>query len=139
MTSRTALSDFPFAELVGQEVTQLCLGIGQVQLHFYRPKDTRPQAWEPGARIDIEAGYKLKATERGAHRVEQRDFKEHAGNLSCLLGERVNQVRFLSENELLLSFSGGFTVRLLTDLQGFESYHLHLKRDSLTLTRHSAA
>ncbi len=39
--------DFPLLDLVGQEVTQICLGIGQIQLHFYAPiASSNPKRWE---------------------------------------------------------------------------------------------
>ena len=139
MTNNADLSDFPVSELVGQEATQLCVGLGQVQLHFYRPKEASPDQWELGARIDIEAGYELKSSEHETYRIEQPDFKTYAGNLTCLLGERITRVQPLPANEMLIAFTSGATVRLLTEVQGFESYHVHLAGNSITFTRHSAA
>ena len=79
-------SDFPLEDLVAQEVLQVCIGIGQVQLHFHRQVGAQPKKWEPGARIDLEAGFALGSASQITTTVEQANFKAQAGTLTCLLG-----------------------------------------------------
>lgn len=131
--------DFPLEDLVGQEVTQICLGIGQVQIHFYRPVFGQARPWEPGARFDLEAGFQL--AKNGQLQVEsvQRSFKTEAGRLSELLGDCIQEVQRLPMNELQVRFASGLTLVLTTDREGFESYHLHVSGESATVTKPSEA
>ena len=128
--------EFPLTELLGQEVTQVCIGLGQVQIHLYRqPQPGTPDKWKPGARIEAEAAFSLANTGGPPHRVEQQDFCRNGGTLTSLLGQTVTDVRREAGNELQLLFSGGLVLVLHTDQQGFESYHLHIAGESVTVTR----
>ena len=128
--------EFPLAELLGQEVTQVCFGLGQVQVQLYRqPQPGTPDKWKPGARIDVEAAFSLGQAGTLPHRVEPQDLRQAGGSLTNLLGQTVADVRREAGNELQLVFSGGLALVLHTDQQGFESFHLHIAGESVTVTR----
>jgi hypothetical protein len=128
--------EYPLTELLGQEVTQVCIGLGQVQIHLYRqPQPGTPDKWKPGARIEAETAFSLGSAGQVPHRIDQQDFCRTGGSLTSLLGQTVIDVRREAGNELQLSFSGGFALILHTDQQGFESYHLHIAGESVTVTR----
>ena len=127
--------EFPLNELVGQEVTQICIGFAQVQIHLYRqPQSGTPDKWKPGARIDIESAFTLEEGGSSLSRVEPQMFKLAGGQMANLLGETVAEVHREPGNELRLAFSKGFSLRLHTDPQGFESFHLHVGNESITVT-----
>ena len=128
--------DFPLTKLEGQEVTQVCIGLNQVQLHFYRPvaSASKPQ-WEPGARIEIEAGFVLRQPNLEERCVYKNPIGKLCGQLTVLLGETVTSVSRLDRNELLIQFSTKIELQLLTDEQGFESYHLHIEGNSVDVTK----
>jgi hypothetical protein len=129
-------TEFPLTELLGQEVTQVCIGLGQVQIHFYRqPQPGTPDKWKPCSRIEAETAFSLGNTGRPPHRVEQQDFCRSGGTLTSLLGQTVTDARREAGNELQLLFSGGLALVLHADQQGFESYHLHIAGESVTVTR----
>jgi hypothetical protein len=126
-------TDFPLNELIGQEVTQICVGLGQVQIHFYKRRIGDPDKWEPGARVEAESAFTLAGTQ-GSTRVESDKFKLTAGLISNLLGEEVTSLFRESGNELRLEFTNDLSLRLHTDPNGFESFHLHIAGDSATVT-----
>jgi hypothetical protein len=112
--------DFPLADLVGQEVTQVCIGLGQVQIHFYKQSQLdAPNKWNAGARVEAESAFSLGKPGLVPHRV----------------GQSVTSARREPGNELQLLFSEGWALVLHTDQQGFESYHLHVGGESVTVTR----
>lgn len=128
-------SEFPLNKLVGQEVTQICIGIGQVQLNLYwQPQPGTPDHWEPGARIDIESAFTLAEDGANSTMVEPDSFKSKGALLANLLGETISEVCREPRNELRLVFSKGLSLRMHTDPQGFESYHLHIAGESVTIT-----
>ena len=136
MTGLQIPESFPLSALVGQQITQVCIGVGQVQLHFYKlTAGSPPQRWEPGARIDIEAGFELAMPGADVLIVQNEEISMHGGLLSGLLNDNVSSVSRLAQNELALSFSSDAKLRLLTDAQGFESYHLHVEGESVDVTR----
>ena len=61
-------------------------------------------------------------------------FKLAGGQLAALLGERITEVVREPKNELRLAFSSGFSLHLHTDPQGFESFHLLIGGESITVT-----
>lgn len=127
--------DFPLLDLVGQEVTQICIGSGQIQLHFYGPiADSNSKRWEPGARIDIEAGYEFGLPVRDVCVVRNEEFASQGGRLGLLLGDTVVVVSRSERNELLIRFASGAYLKLLNDQDGLESYHLHIAGQSVDVT-----
>jgi Family of unknown function (DUF6188) len=127
--------EFPLNELVGQEVTQVCIGFAQVQIHFYRqPQSGTTDKWKAGARIDVESAFTLQEGGLGLSRVEPKMFRLAGGQMTNLLGEIVVEVHREPGNELRLAFSKGFSLHLHTDPQGFESFHLHVGDESITVT-----
>ena len=128
--------DFPLDAFVGQEVSQLRIGVGQVELSFYRPlPHTDPSRWEPGGRIDIEAGFILQVPGSEEQIVRPPRFPKDSGVLTVQLQDLVSSIERLKGNELQLKFSSGVSLRLLTDPQGYESYHLHAAGDSVDVTK----
>ena len=127
--------EFPLSELVGQEVTQVCIGFSQVQVHLYRqPQSGTPDKWQPGARIDVESAFTLEKSDSSYVTVDPKMFKLAGGQLAALLGERITEVVREPKNELRLAFSSGFSLHLHTDPQGFESFHLLIGGESITVT-----
>lgn len=127
-------SDYPLNELVGQEVTQVCMRSAEVHLSLCRqPQPGSPETWKPGARIDIEFSFTLVTRDSGPVRVEQQMFKVEGGRLATLLGERVEEVFREPADELRLEFSNGTSLRLHVDPQGFESFHLVVAGESITV------
>jgi len=127
--------EFPLADLSGQEVTQVCIGLSQVQIQFYRQRQSdTPARWEAGARIDVEAAFTLHMGGSHSIRVEPIEFKLSAGMLAGLLGEAIVQVTRLSGNEIQIQFSNSHSLQLHTDPQGFESFHLHVGGESITVS-----
>lgn len=129
-------SDFPLSSLVGQELTQVCIGAYHVRLSFYRQSKS-PAAlpkWEPGAAIDIEAGFELRSPGKDPQCATNDNIGETAGCLTTLLQHAINSITQLPNNELLLVFSSDVELRLLTDPIGFESYHLHVDGQSVDVT-----
>ena len=139
MDLATIPSHFPLQDLVGQEVTQVCVGIGQIQLHFYQPSKLTAGKWEPGAHICSEEGFELVRPNQLALRALPSSFKVEAGVLSHLLGERIVRYESMPLNELKLWFTGEVSLQLLTEPQGFESYSLNLPGNSIIVMRHSVA
>jgi Family of unknown function (DUF6188) len=135
MTGWSIPPEFPLNELVGQEVTQICIGFAQVQIHFYRqPQSGAPDKWKPGARIDVESAFTLERRGSTLSKVEPQLFKSDGRQLAELLGETVVEVHPEPENELLVAFTNEFALRLHTDPQGFESFHLQVGGESITVT-----
>lgn len=128
--------DFPLQALVGQEVTQVCVGLAQIQLHFYSPvAGSEPKRWEPGARVDIEAGCELGMAGADRLLVKGDELARHGGQLCALLGDTVTSLARLERNELLIRFTSGAHVHLFTDPVGFESYHLCIKGEMVHVTK----
>ena len=127
--------EFPLSELVGQEVTQVCVGLGQVSVHLYRqPQPGTPDKWKPGARIDVESAFTIQEDASGSTRVEPARFKVAGGTLTRLLGATVAEVIRGRGSEIQVVFAGGFSLHLHTDPQGFESFHLQISGESVTVT-----
>ena len=127
--------DFPLHELVGQEVMQVAIGQAWVHVQLLRQQQPgTPDRWKPGARIDIESGYTLDGMESGSARVDPHQFKREGGALCRLLGETVVDVAREPANELRIRFSNGSSLRLHTDPRGFESFHLQVNGESITVT-----
>lgn len=129
--------DFPLLALVGQEVTQVCIGLSQVQLHFYQPisGSAFQRRWEPGASVCVEAGYELQMPGADAHLVRHDLLAKQGGQLTGLLGDTVAAVSQIDQNELVIQFTSNARLRLLTDQSGFESYHLHIAGETVDVTK----
>jgi Family of unknown function (DUF6188) len=129
--------DYPLAKLVGQEVTQVCIGTHHIRLNFYKVVRTQPAPpqWEPGAAIDIEAGFKLRQSNGTVLETSNKTLGAFSGCLTALLGQKISSTERLAENELLVRFSNGAELHLVTDRQGFESYHIHIDHDSVDVTK----
>ncbi len=128
--------DFPLQALVGQEVTQVCVGSAQIQLHFCAPiAGSEPKRWGPGARIYIEAGCELGMDAGDRLLVKGDEHGRQGGQLCSLLGDTVTSMARLERNELLIRFSSGAYVQLFTDPVGFESYHLYIAGENIDVTK----
>ncbi len=136
MTDLSIPEDFPLSKLVAQELTQVCIGTHHVRLNFYRltspPAGSPP--WQPGAAIDIEAGFELREAGVAAHTASNESLGSQAGYLTSLLAQSIAAVDRLPENELLLVFSNGAELQLFTDSGGYESYHVHIEGQSIDVT-----
>lgn len=97
------------------------------------------QKWEDGASIDIEAGFILREKSKPNISARNDNLGRRSGALTVLLGKTISSVEKLSKNELQLCFTGEIDLRLITDPQGFESYHLHIEGDSVDVTIPNAA
>jgi hypothetical protein len=130
-------SDFPLSSLVGQEVTQICIGSHDVRINFYK-QSTQAESlnkWEEGAAIDIESGYELSGLDLSTQKASNEDLGEKSGCLTALLRQVVTAFEKLPNNEIMFRFSNGIELKLLTDKQGFESYHLHVEGQSIDVTK----
>lgn len=129
--------DYPLAKLNGQEVTQVCIGAHHVRLNFNKVARTKPASpqWEPGAAIDIEAGFRLRQSDGTVLEASNRTLGSSSGCLAALLGQTISSTERLAENELMVHFSNGVELHLVTNPQGFESYHIHIDGDSVDVTK----
>ena len=141
MTGLSIPDNFPLALLVGQEVIQVCIGSHHVRINLSKPAPVIAgvQKWEDGAAIDIEAGFILRENLKPKISATNDNLGRRSGALTVLLGKTISSVEKLSKNELRLCFTGEIDLRLITDPQGFESYHLHIEGDSVDVTIPSAA
>lgn len=129
--------DFPLTSLVGQEVTQICIGRHHARINFHK-RSTELELldkWEEGAAIDIESGYELIGLDLSFLRTSNEELGEKSGCLTTLLGQVVTAFEKLPNNEIMFRFSNGSELKLLTDKQGFESYHLHVDGQSIDVTK----
>jgi hypothetical protein len=130
-------SDFPLSSLVGQEVTQICIGSHDVRINLHK-QSTQLESlnkWEKGAAIDIESGYELSGLDLPTQKTSNEDLGEKSGCLTALLRQVVTAFEKLPDNEIMFRFSNGIELKLLTDKQGFESYHLHVEGQSIDVTK----
>lgn len=136
MTGLSIPDDYPLQDLVGQELTQVCIGKHSVGLKFYQyngSSGAKPQ-WESGATVDIESGFELREGISESRVTSNETLGENAGCLTVLLGGHIASVRRLPKNELLLVFVSGAELQLRTDPVGFESYHLFVSGQSVDVT-----
>ena len=115
-------------ELISQELTQICIGLGEVSLNFYTPSSI-PGRWEPGACVTIESGFELSQSGGSICVGVPGSIGESAGGLTRLLGQTILSVERLPNRELSLTFSNNLNLRLTVHPQGFESYHLSINGD----------
>ena len=129
--------EFPLNSLVGQEVTQICIGSHHIRINFYKRSSqlALPNKWEEGAAIDIEFGYELIFPDLSTQKVSNEYLGEKSGCLTSLLKQVITALEKLPDNEIMLQFSNGSELKLLTDKQGFESYHLHIEGQSIELRK----
>lgn len=127
--------DFPLEALVGQEVTQIGIAIAQVQIHLLKqPQPATPDKWSRGARIDVESALSVKLGRAAPIRVEPNEFRLAASLVAGLLEAVVTEVRPQGANELHLVFENGDSLCLHTDPSGFDSFHIHIGNESVTVT-----
>ncbi len=131
MSSLNIPESFPLLKLVAQELTQVSIGVHHVRLNFYNPDESVTGKWKPGAAIDFEAGFELREEGAAIQSALNKNLRSKAGCLTILLGQSIVSVKKLAKNELLLVFSNGVSIQLLTDSIGFESYHLHVDEQSV--------
>lgn len=117
--------NFPLGELISQELTQICIGLGEVSLNFYTPSSILGR-WEPGACITIESGFELSQKGESICVGVPDNIGEFAGGLTSLLGQTILSVERLPKRELSLIFSNNLRLRLTVNPLGFESYHLSI-------------
>ncbi len=129
-------NDFPLDAIVGQELTQVCIGQANVVLHFYKLADaaSSTKTWEPGASISIESGFELKQAEAEIESANNGELALRSGTLGRLLGQFVFSSQLLERNELLVRFSNDYSLRLLTDSCKPESFHISLNHDLFVFT-----
>jgi hypothetical protein len=129
--------DFPLGELVAQELTNISIGRHYVRLLFVRLEAgiASVPKYQNGAAIEIEAGFRLATDDGRTISATNLDLATGAAVLVELLGQTIAAVDCRPNNELSLTFSGGSTLLLIVDEQGFESYHLHVGEDSVDVTK----
>lgn len=136
MTELCIPKDYPLSDLVGQELTQICISSNDVRLNFYQrvQSDSGPSQWRIGASIDIESGFELNKAGAPVQTASNENLGASAGCLTVLLRQFICSVERLPKNELALVFSNGARLQLLTDPIGFEAYHLHIRGESLDVS-----
>ena len=115
--------NFPLRELIAQELNQLTVGRHSLSLNFTRD------------RVDIEAGFEYQALGNEIIRAENSDLATPAANLFPLLGQFVTAVEQLPNNEIRLQFGAFRSLTLTVDDQGYESYHLFVAGQYVTITK----
>lgn len=115
--------DFPLNQLVAQELNQLAIGRHSLSLNFARD------------RVDIEAGFEYQTEGGPMIRAGNSDLATPAANLFPLLGQRVTDVAQLPNNELRLQFGESRSLTLMVDDHGYESYHLFVGGQYVTITK----
>ncbi len=125
MNNPSIPDDFPLVELVAQELAQICIGPHSISLNFNKlATDARKS--RPGASLRVEAGYALTSGGAALCASLNEGLGHRAGGLTVLLQRHITAVARLTNNELLLSFSGGYNLQLMTDTTGFESYRIQI-------------
>ncbi|RVT84906.1 hypothetical protein [Inhella crocodyli] len=126
-------NDFPLHKLVSQELMQLCIGSNDIVLRFYQRDEIESMAekWKPGATIAIDSGFELSDKGRVICAASNEDLGNSAGGLTVLLRQIICSVERLPRNELLLRFSKGHALHLVTDEMGYESFHIELDGDMI--------
>jgi hypothetical protein len=105
-------SNIDLTALSGAEVTQLCFGAAQLQIHFANQSS-----------IAVESDMVLVNPE-GEVRVE--DYSQAASLLCGLLGDQVLAATRREDGGLLIRFHGGIALHLLNDSAQFESFQVLL-------------
>jgi hypothetical protein len=100
----------PFA---GAELTQLCLGVNQVQFHFANQTS-----------IDVESAMIVRGP-GGETRVQ--DYAQAASLLASMLGARLLVTTRQDDGGVLLLFDSGREIRVLNDSAQFESFQLRVR------------
>ena len=129
--------DFPLERLIGQEVTQICIGSHDIRINFYKVMGEAGNLnkWESGASIDIETGFIFQIGDSPALVSVNETLGENAGCLTRLLRQWVVSTDRLQDNQLVLRFSNKSELKLLVDEQGFESYHLQIDGKTIDVTK----
>lgn len=129
--------EFPLDDLVPQELVNVSIGRHDVRMLFARLDEVIAGVpkYNHGAAIEIEAGFKLETKDGRTVRAVNLDLATGAVALVELLGQTIVVVDRCPNNELSLTFSSGSTLLLTVDQQRFESYHLHVNRDSVDVTK----
>ncbi|MYM97971.1 hypothetical protein [Duganella vulcania] len=135
MNNLSIPDDFPLDVLLNQELTQICIGSNEIGLRFYQTAGD-PHKWKPGASIDIEAGFELFKDGILLCGSFNDRLGFNSGGLTVLLRQSVVALKRLPKNELSLTFSGGFSLNLVTDATGFESYHLQCNEKVVDVAFH---
>jgi hypothetical protein len=115
--------DFPLNLLLGQELSHLSIGRHNLSLYFVRD------------RVDIEAGFEYSNSCDQRIRAGNSDLATPAVSLLSLLGQCVTFVERLPNNELRLQFGEPRTFTLTVNDQGYESYHLFVAGQYVTVTK----
>jgi len=90
--------------------------------------------WETGGIVEIEAGFALHGPDGTVRTASSPNLGAQSGCLVELLEQCVVAIRWLERNALGIGFDGGAELRLLTDLGGHESFHIHIDGQSLDVT-----
>lgn len=129
--------DFPLEALVGQELSQVCIGRHHLRMRFIKLRAVvaKVPKYQDGANIDVEAGFRLLTASGQVVSAVNSDLAAGTAGLTQLLVQTVTSVQRLPNNELRLHFSDNSELVLLVDSQGFESYHLHVDGESVDVTK----
>ena len=115
--------NFPLGALIGQELNQLAVGRHSLSLSFARD------------RVEIEAGFEYRAEGGEVIRAENSDLATPAANLFPLLGQCITAVQQIPNNEIHLQFGASRSLTLKVDDRGYESYHLFVAGQYVTITK----
>jgi hypothetical protein len=99
-----------FSSLLGQEVTQVSIGVGQVILRFH-----------DGLTMNIACPFKLA---RDRRILFEGDGKNHSTTkeLVCLLSSSIDFVEAIGDHELAIHFLGRYCLTLIDDSEYYESF-----------------
>jgi len=84
-------------------------------------------------RIDIEAGFEIESVSGGREVFDNESIRNGAAALVSLIDQPVQVARFETGGGLVLLFKNGATLKLCVSTAGFDSYHLHAPKGSITI------
>ncbi len=105
----------------GKELTQICIGAHQFQLHF---SDGRTE----DARVCVECAWKLQPNECQIldFTGETPDRVEQASWLTRLIGQSVAAAEVLPPGTLRLRFSNDWFIDIIDDTPNYEAYQISI-------------
>jgi hypothetical protein len=105
-----------FNPLVGNEVTQVRIGISEVILRFVND----------GLSITILSQYNLGENKSILFNTIANN-PDQSKNLVCLLGKTIESINVVESNILAINFSGNYYLELIDDSEEYESFTINSK------------
>jgi hypothetical protein len=104
--------------LVAGEITQICIGFNDVQIHLVRGRGRDVES----VSITIECEFEHRRAEELLSNHEETHLR--ATTLVSLLGKKVDNVRADAEDALTIGFDGDETVKIIVDESPYEAFNI---------------